>query len=260
MEVEHGDATDDTHVDASLDINLENISASVNRFVKNEKCPICLQKVDNVTLLDPCYHSFCFLCILQWYQFNPSCPLCKREADSFIYEIRSDTEFKILPTKARERKKMVDRWGCPAFESNFEYNSLFPFTPAHERRKRVYQRQIIPISVNIPNSRLSTGVNPQKKLICTENDWDRKLHPWIKRELQTLMEEEDVGSLLLMFHQIFINNKGDIQSENFIKEIEEFLQDYTPIFMRELQCFVSSNLGLQAYDKIVRYCDITNKN
>merc|ERR1712137_764357 len=99
----------DGEVDASLDCG-EKCVRAVGRDGKEERCPICLDVMENFCLLDPCYHSFCFVCIYQWYQFNPSCPLCKRSVDSFLYDIKSDTEFKTLPVRPKEKKLRVDRW------------------------------------------------------------------------------------------------------------------------------------------------------
>lgn len=217
---------------------------------EQERCIICLDSIHNPCLLDPCCHKYCFVCIFQWYQFNPSCPLCKSKISSLLYDIRSDTEFKRIETqKLDDKSSKIDRWGCPS-STQEEFLSDFPFTHEHERRKRVYQRKIIPIPV----------IPPTKRTIpfaCNDDDWIRKLKPWVKRELQSILEEENVDSILLIFQQIFHNFHDNLDSPLFFSKIEEFLQHYTPIFIRELRCFVKSSLTMVAYDRKVRYRQCT---
>ena len=44
-----------------------------------DQCPICLNKLSSstATILNPCYHVFCFDCILTWSKLKLFCPLCK---------------------------------------------------------------------------------------------------------------------------------------------------------------------------------------
>ncbi|KAI8062166.1 hypothetical protein BC940DRAFT_128729 [Gongronella butleri] len=68
---------------------------------KRSRCTVCLQSFDNETFLRPCFHSFCFVCIRQWLNVTPSCPLCKQAIDALIYHIDDDTtsyqEYKVDP-------------------------------------------------------------------------------------------------------------------------------------------------------------------
>uniref|UniRef100_A0A8D0E6H5 RING-type E3 ubiquitin transferase n=1 Tax=Salvator merianae TaxID=96440 RepID=A0A8D0E6H5_SALMN len=40
------------------------------------RCPICLERIRNVAFLNPCFHRFCFVCILEWSERKAECPLC----------------------------------------------------------------------------------------------------------------------------------------------------------------------------------------
>ena len=117
--------------------------------VKN--CPICLGPLEVATILDKCFHSFCFVCIYQWTQINPTCPLCKSKFSSIIYNICSESEYQQLfllddemnqQSNLRNRRTIENLWGKTTQSENFV--SHFPFSKSHERRKRVYQRQLIP--------------------------------------------------------------------------------------------------------------------
>ena len=236
--------------DASM-VLPESCLAVVDEGGEKERCAVCLDVIQEVAFLDPCFHSFCFVCIYQWFQFNPSCPLCKEPIGSFIYDIRTTTEFKVMPIlrpptgPPRER---VNRWGHSATDSPAGPSDLFPFTSAHERRKRVYQRDIAPIP--LPGYRHRGSVSPQ---FMTELDWCRRAKPWVERELQCIAEEMDVSVLLLIFEQMFHNHQGDLRSTNLFQQLSEFLLHHTSTFMRELRCFMESGLNMVAYDRKVRY-------
>uniref|UniRef100_A0A663MUF8 RING-type E3 ubiquitin transferase n=1 Tax=Athene cunicularia TaxID=194338 RepID=A0A663MUF8_ATHCN len=52
-----------------------------------DRCPICLNTLDNAALTMPCLHRFCFSCIQQWADIKPECPLSK----GFVL-VREETE------------------------------------------------------------------------------------------------------------------------------------------------------------------------
>ena len=41
-----------------------------------------------------CFHSFCYDCLLEWTKIKHNCPLCKRDLDRIVYEVKSKYEFK----------------------------------------------------------------------------------------------------------------------------------------------------------------------
>lgn len=54
-------------------------------------CSVCMQPYVNQTFLQPCYHSFCFSCARQWINISPTCPLCKQDVRSLVYDICEET-------------------------------------------------------------------------------------------------------------------------------------------------------------------------
>ncbi|XP_060093157.1 E3 ubiquitin-protein ligase Topors [Heteronotia binoei] len=60
----------------------------------DSKCPICLDRFENVAYLNRCYHRFCFRCVLEWSKNKAECPLCKQPFRSIIHSMRSDDDFK----------------------------------------------------------------------------------------------------------------------------------------------------------------------
>ncbi|XP_068445499.1 topoisomerase I binding, arginine/serine-rich a [Clinocottus analis] len=60
----------------------------------DSKCPICLDKFNNISYLDVCLHKFCFRCIHEWSKNKAECPLCKQSFNSIYHTIKSEQDFK----------------------------------------------------------------------------------------------------------------------------------------------------------------------
>ncbi|XP_023800080.1 E3 ubiquitin-protein ligase Topors-like [Cyanistes caeruleus] len=60
----------------------------------DSKCPICLDRFDNVAYLDRCLHRFCFYCVQEWSKNKAECPLCKQPFFSIFHTIRAEDDFK----------------------------------------------------------------------------------------------------------------------------------------------------------------------
>ncbi|KAK2863411.1 hypothetical protein Q5P01_002944 [Channa striata] len=69
----------------------------------DSKCPICLDRFNNLAYLDRCLHRFCFPCIQEWSHNKPECPLCKQPFTSILHSVRAEDDFKeytLRPTPA----------------------------------------------------------------------------------------------------------------------------------------------------------------
>ncbi|KAI9311618.1 hypothetical protein BX666DRAFT_2031775 [Dichotomocladium elegans] len=62
-----------------------------DEFSRLPSCTICMQPYVKRTYLQPCYHSYCFMCIRYWINIAPTCPLCKQGIDSLVYNIDERT-------------------------------------------------------------------------------------------------------------------------------------------------------------------------
>lgn len=60
----------------------------------DSKCPICLDRFNNLAYLDRCLHRFCFLCIQEWSHNKAECPLCKQPFTSILHSVRAEDDFK----------------------------------------------------------------------------------------------------------------------------------------------------------------------
>lgn len=143
-------------------------------------CPICLQPVDGEAYLDPCFHRFCFSCILQWSEMGvrrgapPLCPVCKGPFFTIIHDFRG-TQF-----------KKYDVLGGTS-------SVRFQLSGKHVLRRAVYEK----------GGEASEGENPFRgKAFAGVKGYrggtsERWLRCWVRRELQALLEEEDVEMVAL---------------------------------------------------------------
>ncbi|XP_033839561.1 E3 ubiquitin-protein ligase Topors-like [Periophthalmus magnuspinnatus] len=59
----------------------------------DSKCPICLDRFNNLAYLDRCLHRFCFMCIQEWSHNKAECPLCKQPFTSILHSVRGENDF-----------------------------------------------------------------------------------------------------------------------------------------------------------------------
>ncbi|GAQ86542.1 Zinc finger RING-type domain containing protein [Klebsormidium nitens] len=141
-------------------------------------CPICLQPVDGEAYLDPCFHRFCFSCILQWSEMGvrsgvpPFCPVCKGPFFTIIHDFRG-TQFK--------RYEVLGGTSSVRFQ----------LSEKHVLRRAVYEKG----AEASAQYRASGGkAFAGGKRGGTSRRW---LRCWVRRELQALLEEEDVEMVAL---------------------------------------------------------------
>ncbi|XP_061487953.1 E3 ubiquitin-protein ligase Topors-like isoform X2 [Rhineura floridana] len=98
----------------------------------DSKCPICLDKFENMAHLDHCWHKFCFRCVQEWSKNKAECPLCKQPFHSIVHSRRSEDDFKVYTV----RPSNTDYFANPDGR-RFRYRT----TLTRERRASVYPRR-----------------------------------------------------------------------------------------------------------------------
>uniref|UniRef100_U3KK95 RING-type domain-containing protein n=1 Tax=Ficedula albicollis TaxID=59894 RepID=U3KK95_FICAL len=72
-------------------------------------CAICQDTWDDVASALPCGHLFCQVCILQWAQINPVCPLCRRTIDTVRFSDNTDKSLEIVWARLfRRQRELLD--------------------------------------------------------------------------------------------------------------------------------------------------------
>ena len=65
-------------------------------------CSICLDNLSQRCVVYPCCHEFDFACIREWCSGNRKCPVCRLDVKEIMYDIKSQTEYKIWNREAAE--------------------------------------------------------------------------------------------------------------------------------------------------------------
>lgn len=76
---------------SSSRVSKKNLSSST----KKDKCPICYENINNLSITKPCKHSFCSDCIIEWSKVSTNCPVCKM----YFTMICTDNKIKTLKQK-----------------------------------------------------------------------------------------------------------------------------------------------------------------
>lgn len=202
-----------------------------------ETCIICLQPFDDVTVLSGCYHRFCFACILHWSQVTYSCPLCKRPLSYFMHDITSDGQYRTFYPK-----------DIRSSHSRSTFLEKFP-TEAHRRRKTIYTKSLTRLP--LPKRRNAPAAAGDALQRVDQQAWGKRVEPWVKRELQAILSEEDVSLILLLVKSLII--KYGIAAPEVSSKMQDYLFENTSTFIRELEGFVTSGLAMEIYDRVVEY-------
>lgn len=224
--------------------NKENQSCSSS---DSNPCPICLAPFLQESYLDTCFHKFCYKCILQWTKVvsrkesrRPSsvkCPLCKTDNFSLIYGYDGSSF----------QRHYVNQ--------GFEDSSFF--SKAHKYRLQCYYTE-----PGILNDTINVSRYWKLRKYLQPNRW---LQSWLRREVQALLQEEDIEVILYHIlgtvNSFFSRNEHTRQTKTPEMKQEEFkavvsnaarpfLTAKTDRFVIELELFLASGLNIEAYDEV----------
>ncbi|PON76374.1 TNF receptor-associated factor [Parasponia andersonii] len=212
-------------------------------------CPICLGPFLQESYLDKCFHRFCYNCIRQWIKVvsgkrsckfaSVTCPLCKIENFSIIHGFDGSSFQQSYVTQ--------------------DFENGFVLTKAHKYRLQSYYTEPGFLSDIFSVSRYW-----KSHKYLQPNHW---LHSWLRREIQALMQEEDVD--IVVHHIVGVINsfqtksKREVQrktpeakSEEFRSLISDaarpFLAARTDRFVNEVELFLASGLTIEAYDAVYK--------
>ncbi|KAG5549241.1 hypothetical protein RHGRI_014558 [Rhododendron griersonianum] len=218
-------------------------------------CPICLGPFLQESYLDHCFHKFCYNCIMRWakvvaskHSRQPSsvkCPLCKTENFSIIHSYDGNSF---------QQHYINQDFGMLSFQklTNIGYSATIP--------NQVYCcYHFVPV-----DSLINTFKAPQyrkSRKYFQPNQW---LEGWLRREIQALLQEEDVE---IIVHHILgvidsLKRSEHQNSPSTLETREEtfkalvcqaarpFLTGRTDRFVHEVELFLASGFSIDAYDKL----------
>ncbi|XP_053145736.1 E3 ubiquitin-protein ligase Topors-like [Hemicordylus capensis] len=262
----------------------ENI-ASATDGPSDSRCPICLERIRNVAFLNPCFHRFCFVCILEWSDRKAECPLCKQRFHSFFHTIRSDTDFEeyIIPFENASYGMCGERSAITQRPESLPDNGILyeghsgPQAQGRMRTLDELMRQLgirrsshpggislgqmrEQLTIKFRRALYRAGVrvrNVQSGGFYRDISADffhrnpvrlNRLVPWLKRELRVLCGTH--ASLINNIQHIILNNitTYDLDSQAFADLLQPHLLYYTNHFLHEFISFACSPFNIKAYD------------
>uniref|UniRef100_A0ACB8ES83 Uncharacterized protein n=1 Tax=Sphaerodactylus townsendi TaxID=933632 RepID=A0ACB8ES83_9SAUR len=251
----------------------------------DSRCPVCLERIRNVAFLNPCFHRFCFGCILEWSDRKAECPLCKQRFYSFFHTIRSDTDFKEYiiqfdnasyglcgersptaegPDLLQDNGILYE--GYSGFHSQARMRTLdklmrhlgirrsshpagISLGQVREQVTIKFRRALYRSGVRVRNVQ-SGGLYRDISAVFFQGNPVRlnRLVPWLKRELKVLCGT--YASLINNIQQTILNNITiyDLDSQAFADIIRPHLLHYTNHFLHEFINFARSPFNIKAYD------------
>ncbi|CAM4675060.1 unnamed protein product [Lepidochelys kempii] len=256
----------------------------------DSRCPICLERIRNVSYLNPCFHGFCFVCIQEWSERKAECPLCKQYFHSFFHTIKADNDFEeyILPVENRSSATLeVRSASAQRPESPPDHGILhdgFSGSPSRVRERAVdelmrqfaIRRPSHPGGISLGQVREQVTIKFRRALYRS-GVWVRnvqaggfyrdisadffhrnpsRLHrlvPWLKRELRVLCGTH--VSLVNDIQHIILHNMThyDLESQAFADILQPHLLYYTNHFLHEFINFARSPFNIKAYDWRANY-------
>lgn len=181
-------------------------ASSTDRDLEEDCCVICLERVSEQAIAQPCQHaSFDFLCLISWLQEHSSCPLCKADVKSVRYGVTDQGTFKTYDVTSTA--KAPASTSTPNSNSNSNYNAFigrgrfdhrgrrqyrerrdYDRRPAQTpdetilRRRHIYQHQLF--SLHVGTNRVSRFRDLTPALFTTDAELISRARKWIRRELQ----------------------------------------------------------------------------
>eukprot|EP00300_Choanocystis_sp_HF-7_P006979 c15018_g1_i1.p1 GENE.c15018_g1_i1~~c15018_g1_i1.p1 ORF type:complete len:268 (-),score=34.86 c15018_g1_i1:58-861(-) len=221
---------------ASLGVVAVHCARMLNPISFADSCPICLGPVIRPTFIHPCFHTFCFSCIVRWLGIRQSCPLCKQSAVYLLCDVQSDMSYKRV-----------------AIDENLQTNPN-PSPSIMSGRLLVYRHGLR----CLPFAGFENAPLPKRQHF-TPNRISR-IKPWLDREVTAALSvtapsaEDDPSAILLVvaLASSLLERYG-MDPAKISEEIQGFLHDKTDIFVHELKWFLVSSLDLVGYDFSVRY-------
>uniref|UniRef100_A0A8C2ZYV0 E3 ubiquitin-protein ligase Topors n=1 Tax=Cyclopterus lumpus TaxID=8103 RepID=A0A8C2ZYV0_CYCLU len=216
----------------------------------DSKCPICLDRFNNLAYLDRCLHRFCFPCIQEWSHNKAECPLCKQPFASILHSVRAEDDFKeytLRPPPANSSVAatvaMVAAMAS-APPNDRASRRLMTRLAARQRLqreggtvRRLRERETVAFRRALYRNAIrvaGVGGNHRQQRDITAESFRRnpshlnRLRPWLRRELTVLYGAHE-------------------------EELRQFLLARTDHFLHELVSFARSPLSLESYDLQATY-------
>ena len=267
----------------------ETEDVKTNRDNQQRPCAICLADVSELATTKPCAHEFDFVCIVNWLERSPTCPLCKAKVQTVEYDQTSRQDIKIytvqhlatvLPNEGglssvpnRDRRHQLQRGPQRRQHQSRNWHASRTRTTVEDplsRRKHVYRHQSY--SMHIGSNRVSRFQELTPKRFRDDIELVSRARKWIRRELQVFeyLAKPCEGTAWSESHTRRVRNPEyllewiiamlkSVDIKGSSGQAEDMLQEFlgrndARLFLHELRAWLRSPYNhLQDWDRHVQY-------
>ncbi|KAK4226640.1 E3 ubiquitin-protein ligase [Podospora fimiseda] len=253
-------------------------SIESNNNEETNCCVICLDTITEPCTSLPCSHTnFDFICLLNWLQQRPSCPLCKAS----IIQVQYTDPNKSGPQKPSIYSVPEPQPSPTSTHPPPPQPSPYPHFPPHRRRHRslprpppspdsalsfrrhIYLNNLYSLHVGSNPTTQYLPSAPSPSILSSTPHILSRARLWIRRELQVFTHLSSNREFLLEYI-IAILKTVDIQGSTGQAEamLSDFLldRDHARLFLHELKSWLRSPARtVELWDREVKYPDVNKK-
>lgn len=257
----------------SAEPSTSNATESARPESPEPTCSICLSDtIENKSFTDSCFHTFCFVCLVEWSKVKAVCPLCKQSFKSIIHNVRTldDYDRYDIPTEPppeprfRYRTTMVDQWTsrrletAPGLSRPTRTTASINWTRRRQESTSAYRRRIYSLDMRVQEITTPAGQPVRYRDISPA--WFRRypasthrLVPWLNRELNVLLNNNETQVTFVLELILDLIKRFDIQSRDFSEHLTTFLGRRTDHFVHEFYMFARSPSDMLNFDRHAIY-------
>ncbi|RWS01663.1 E3 ubiquitin-protein ligase Topors-like protein [Dinothrombium tinctorium] len=143
---------------------------SCSRRSPDANCPICLERIEDKSFANRCFHSFCKTCLVEWSKVKAECPVCRQTFDKILYNVKAMDDYQEQVVESRYDSSFslwtnLDGAQRIIFRERplaFQASTLLPFrypTTMTPMRRRLLEMQSLLESINTCRHRLSLVIS-----------------------------------------------------------------------------------------------------
>ena len=219
-----------------------------------EACAVCLEpSCARPTLLEACMHVFCFQCIAAWARVcapsaSPACPLCKAPFEWGIVDARSEFAYERVCLRSDGGAGSAPPGSVRALLGRFPHRRIVYLDSLAPSAAAVAAHGLRPAARRNGGGLVGGGVGLR---LARGAAVPPRLAAWLPREVEAAAAVPSEFLVSLVLHVLERFGSG---SPAAAESLERFLGQWaTRRFLRELEAFVASGLGVDAYDRVVTY-------
>lgn len=257
-------------------------------------CVICLDAITEACETRPCQHTnFDFVCLINWLEQQPKCPLCK----SSVTEVRHEFEepgkgrwrtYEVRPapnerpvTTSHHNTNTRLLWRNRTNRREWRQRANLQQPPTEDeavvRRRQVYRNGLY--SLHVGTNRVTRYRELTPQLFEQDRDLVSRARMWLRRELKvfeflhtpaephgsedSMTRRRANNAEFLLEYIIAILKTVDMQGSQGQAEdmLQEFLgREHTRLLLHELKSFLRSpSISLAAWDRTVQYPNATSR-